>query len=64
METDHSAQFARGTAGPVGSPGGFGKYHLIAEVAHGGMGIIYLAVARGPVGATDVVAGQRPREVA
>jgi serine/threonine-protein kinase len=33
-----------------------GKYHLVAELARGGMGIIYLAVAHGPAGFNKLLA--------
>ena len=32
------------------SPRTLGKYRLIAEIARGGMGIVYLAMAQGPAG--------------
>ncbi|RYE83870.1 MAG: serine/threonine protein kinase, partial [Myxococcales bacterium] len=32
------------------SPRSLGKYHLIAELGHGGMADVYLAAARGPAG--------------
>ena len=37
-------------AGSVDARGGLDKYGLIAELARGGMGVVYLAVVRGPAG--------------
>jgi eukaryotic-like serine/threonine-protein kinase len=38
-----------------GNAGALGKYRLVAEIARGGMGIVYLAVARGPGGFSKLV---------
>jgi serine/threonine-protein kinase len=35
---------------PALSPGRFGKYQLVAELGHGGMADVHLAVAQGPAG--------------
>jgi serine/threonine-protein kinase len=40
---------------PTGRGQTLGKYELIAEIARGGMGIVYLAAAQGPGGFTKLV---------
>ena len=39
----------------------FGKYRLIAELGHGGMADVFLAVARGPVGFNKLLVIKRLR---
>ncbi|MDW8248116.1 MAG: serine/threonine-protein kinase [Myxococcales bacterium] len=36
-------------------PGGLGKYRVIAELGHGGMADVYLAVVKGPVGFNKLI---------
>ncbi len=40
-----------------------GKYRLIAELAHGGMGTVFLAVSQGPAGFNKLVVIKQLRPV-
>jgi eukaryotic-like serine/threonine-protein kinase len=44
-----------------GNTNAFGKYQLLADLGHGGMADVYLAVARGPVGFNKLVVIKRLR---
>ncbi|MEJ7733907.1 MAG: serine/threonine-protein kinase [Polyangiaceae bacterium] len=44
-----------------GTTNAFGKYQLLADLGHGGMADVYLAVARGPVGFNKLVVIKRLR---
>jgi eukaryotic-like serine/threonine-protein kinase len=43
------------STGQTQGPNNLGKYRLIAELGHGGMAEVYLAVVRGPAGFTKLV---------
>ena len=49
-------------ATPETGAGGFGKYRLIAELGHGGMAEVFLAIASGPAGFNKLVVLKQIRD--